>query len=153
MRNTLAEHDYVFSLHHTDDFRAMGIAIYGELKNQLKDWMQDQGIDKVRREIIWAAISEAIQNAIRYGSEPSEVIEIRAVFTGENGLEVEIKQPRSWDHCEEILGERRKRAILTQQSLPGGYGCQGGTVIMLLHAHEIQVKEAGRIVLMRFDCG
>jgi len=140
---TLEERDGVFSLMNAGD---TGAACHNELREQLKTWGQNRGFEERRIHQIWAATWEAIQNAVKYGSKPGDVIHIQLVPPGEDGMiEVEVRQPLLWEDWDERLGGRMKREVQTQKIL------FGGTVIMLWLANEISVTNLGRRIAMRFS--
>ena len=94
----------------------------------------------------WAATWEAIQNAVKYGSRPGDVIHIRLIPPRDDGcLEVELRQPLLWEDWDTMLGDRKKSEV------HNGHILMGGTVIMLWLATEIQVVLLGRRITMRFS--
>jgi serine phosphatase RsbU (regulator of sigma subunit) len=140
---TLEEKEGVFRLMNAGD---TAISCHNELREHLKTWAQKQEFDEKRILQIWSATWEAIQNAVKYGSKPWDVIQIQFILPSEDGrLGIEIKQPLLWEDWEQSLGARKKKQLQSNQVL------MGGTIIMLWLANEIRVTELGRSITMWFS--
>ena len=92
---------------------------------------------------VWNAVWEAVQNAIKYGSEAGDVIRIDLKPTPQQGIEVIVTQPRRWTDWDIELGSRRSTLELTGE---GGVG----TLIMLRLSDGVSVTDQGRSIHLRF---
>ena len=127
-----------------------GRVSHERLRVELRDWAISRGYDDQSARKVWAATWEAIQNAIKYGSERGEVLRILLRAAQAGVLEVEIIQPRAWRDWESELSEAKKNAVLDKVAMPD-VPALGGTAIMLLLATKISVSHQGRNVTMRFS--
>ena len=119
---------------------------HNELREKLKTWARENKVGEKRIRQIWSATWEAIQNAIKFGSQLGDVIRIRFSPSSDEGiLEIEIEQPLIWEDWDKRLGERKKAEIKTNRIL------HGGTFVMLLLADEIRVTDLGRKITMSFS--
>ena len=140
---TLEAKDGVFRLMNAGD---TGSACHNELRQSLKEWAFLNEVELQRGAQIWSATWEAIQNAVRYGSNPRDIIQIRFISSQPKGcVEIEVRQPLIWEDWDKVLGDRRKQVVQTDQIL------MGGTVIMLWLADEIRVSDLGRRITLRFS--
>ncbi len=129
-----------FELLNADD---SGRFATGELKTALVEWSIPYLPDEVRRLEVWNAVWEAVQNAIKYGSEAGDVIRIDLKPTPQQGIEVIVTQPRRWTDWDIELGSRRSTLELTGE---GGVG----TLIMLRLSDGVSVTDQGRSIHLRF---
>jgi HEAT repeat protein len=94
---------------------------------------------------MWSAVDEALQNAVKYGSEEGEQISLRwALPNGAGLLEVIVLQPRVWADWEDYFGPAR------QAKVAAGVEVEGGTVIILKAIDAIHVTDEGRRLGMKF---
>ena len=95
---------------------------------------------------MWLATWEAIQNAVKHGSQPGEVIDIHFLPPDEAGrLRVSLVQPRAWEAWEQALGAPRKAEV------EAGKFRLGGTIIMHWLADQIRVTDQGRNITLLFS--
>ena len=134
-----------FSLRHSEDIDQ---ELHEDLKAFIIEWAVSQGFDESKARAVWTAIYEAIQNALRWGSDPGESIYIGLQATEKGFLEAEIGQPRKWPGGAKKLKEHASgvpRGKVRKEDLT-----LGGVVVMQRLADDISVREEGRKIVMRF---
>ena len=134
-----------FSLRNAED---LDQELHEELKTSILAWAESHSFDEGGAREVWMATYEAIRNALEWGSDPGQTINIRLHAIEKGLFEVEIEQPREWSEGPEKLGGRRSGA-------PGGKVRKeeialGGVVMMQRLANDISVREEGRKIVMRF---
>jgi anti-sigma regulatory factor (Ser/Thr protein kinase) len=118
----------------------------GSLRNALMTWAAPHLPPERRRQEVWSALVEAIQNALRYGCGPGEVIGIEfRPSVPFPGVEIVVSQPKRWEDWDISLGARRPSQELTPRGV--------GTLTMLRLASEVTVSDQGRRVHLRFFSG
>ena len=138
--------EFTFGLLSAPDFARVAELV---LKPQFKAFANQNGFCGDRFHDVWIALSEAIQNAILYGSDPDDIVTVRS-STAAEVLKLDVHQPRTWNHWEDILGEARQREIKARGEGPGG------TSQMILCSDAITVttiatrNRPGSCISMRF---
>jgi tetratricopeptide (TPR) repeat protein len=133
-------------------------------KDALLEWTASWIPSLERRREIWGATWEAIKNAIKYGSELGDVVQIKlsaqmdpSAYTDlmrwmtkeelsmlrRRIVKVAISQPLRWTNWDEKLGTRRR-------SEEKDFEKNVGTLMILLAANEVHVTDQGRRVEMSF---
>src|SRR5262249_4426188 len=106
---TLEEKESVLSLMNAG---GKGAESLNPLCIHLKSRCCQQGFEEPRIRQIWAATWEAIQNAVKYGSRPGDVIHIQLIPPRDDRyLEVELRQPLLWEDWDTMLGDRKKSEV------------------------------------------
>ena len=124
-----------FELVNTDDAGQLSTT---ELKQKQDDWLVKKGCSEEKRLNIWNAVWEAIQNALKHGSQPGDVVGIDLSTVG-NLIDIEFTQPRQWPDWDLELGTRRGTPDISDER---GFG----THIMLKLASSITVRNQGQDV-------
>ena len=116
------------------------------LRSALMAWAALHLSDERRRQECWSTLVEAIQNALRYGCDPGEVIGIEFLPSSPfPGVEIVVSQPKRWEDWDLSLGGRRPSQELTSRGV--------GTLTMLKLANEVKVSDQGRRVHLKFFSG
>lgn len=134
------------ALEFTLDATDTGLVCHGELRQQIREWLDEHGRHQESSQV-WAATWEALLNAIAYGSHRGDVISIRMRLTRE--LSVEIEQSLEWRDWDECLGDERRSALLAMDVAPERFEA-GGTVVMSKLASSVIVSRQGRSLTMLF---
>ena len=121
-----------------------GRILHELLREQIKAWVRRGGGNEIRSRQIWACAWEALQNAIRYGSQPGEPIRI-VLLTEADGLLIRITQPRPWDRARTDLMDARERLPYDPQP-----GQLGGLVTISKLASSVEISNHARTIGMRF---
>ena len=109
---------------------------------------------------IWAAIWEAVANAVKHGSERGDLVTLRLTRASGGLVEAVQVQPKRWPEADVTLGGRRLnelRALLgPSKDEPlldwlEKIETDVGTAIMLKVASEVKLAKNGRILTMTFD--
>lgn len=131
--------ELTFELVNTDDAGQLSTTA---LKQKEDDWLVKKSCLEEQRLDIWNAVWEAIQNALKHGSQPGDVLRIDLSGKG-NRVDIMFTQPRQWPDWDLELGTRRGTPDISDER---GFG----THIMLKFASSITVRDQGRKILMRF---
>ena len=119
-----------------------------QLRERIHSLAAGHDVSPRRASQIWQATFEAIQNALKHGSQPGDVVSVRIAWKSSAGravIEVEVRQPRLWEDWDHMLGAARRREV------EAGRFLLGGTVLMLWLASEVVVTDLGQRTLMRFS--
>ena len=109
---------------------------------------------------IWAAIWEAVANAVKHGSERGDLVTLRLTRAGAGRVEVVQVQPKRWPEADVTLGERRLLEVRALAASSRDEPLENwlmiletdvGTAIMLKEASEVRLAKNGRILTMLFD--
>ena len=136
----------------------IGNELDGKLRPKIHAWVGNDPPEFANN--IWAAIWEAVANAVKHGSERGDLVTLRLTRPGGGRVEAIQVQPKRWPDADVTLGERRRREM---QALLGPskdkpvadwleqLETDVGTAIMLKEASEVRLAKHGRILTMTFD--
>ncbi len=137
--------DDTFHLRHSGP--ATVEACQHQLRPLLFATMSELGFgDERRRQQVWTATWEALQNGLQHATQPGEVLRVRLSrpCQREGWLRVEVNQPRPWRSGDLLLSHATER-IRTQQRAPGG------TIVMQWLADEVELGEQERTIGLLFS--
>ena len=136
----------------------IGNELDGKLRPKVHAWVGNDPPEFANN--IWAAIWEAVANAVKHGSERGDLVTLRLTRAGAGRVEVVQVQSKRWPEADVTLGERR---LLEVRALAASSRDQPlenwlmiletdvGTAIMLKEASEVRLAKKGRILTMLFD--
>ena len=141
-------------------WNAVGIGneLDGKLRLRIRTWVRNDR--PAFADSIWAAIWEAIANAVKHGSERGDLVTLRLTRASGGRVEAVQVQPKRWPDADVTLGERRRREV---RALRGPSEDEPvadwlkkletdvGTAIMLKEASELRLTKNGGILTMSFD--
>jgi anti-sigma regulatory factor (Ser/Thr protein kinase) len=114
------------------------------IREQIKAWVREGGGNDVKSRQIWAATWEALQNAIRYGSQRGDPIRITLARDADE-LRIRVTQPKSWNGAQNALAKVREEAGSRDRKLR-----LGGLFTMSKLASRLRVSNRDRTIEMRF---
>lgn len=115
-----------------------------EIRNQVKAWVLRSGRNDTLSRQVWVATWEAVQNAIRYGSNPGDPIEV-TLCQEPSGLRIRVTQRKPWAAAEQKIAEAHQNLHSENRRLR-----LGGLVTMSNLASKLNVSNRQRTIEMRF---
>lgn len=137
-----------FSFIHTLD---TAYTVHTKLKDPCREWVRAQGFEEREAREIWVATWEAIQNAIKHGSDRGDAIYGRLYAAGPGLIRVQLKQPKAWADCDTEFGNQRMVAVASIDN-PTEETFGGAATILKLCA-GVSFSGCGRELTMRFRQG
>jgi anti-sigma regulatory factor (Ser/Thr protein kinase) len=121
-----------------------GRRLHDEIRRRIKAWVLRHGGDQTRSRQVYAATFEAVQNAICYGSELGDVVEL-TVNEEPDGLRIQVTQRKEWSSAEKEFARAREHLKCEdrRQRL-------GGLVTMSNLATKLNVSNGKRTIEMHF---
>jgi anti-sigma regulatory factor (Ser/Thr protein kinase) len=90
------------------------------LRTDIDIWILSNGATRARSRQVWAATWEAIQNAVKHGSSPGEIIRVKVSITSNRSFVVQVRQPRAWPGWGETILRAADGAIDSEHPVLGG---------------------------------
>lgn len=123
-----------------------GRLLHEQVRERIKEWVRQAGGSETKSRQVWAAAWEALQNAIRYGSEKGDQVRITLARDSDE-IRIQVTQSKSWTgaHARLTNVQQKDTKCTEPKSDLGGLGTMSRV------ASKITVSNKDRTIEMRFS--